>query len=348
MKSAEHNEFKTDEQSQGLAQGKVANINELAESLAELGEFDSQPDLTWYRRLQSLPLGRLGFQKRIFLLAFVGTHLPLLILVGLMFWGAGTPVGYGLMGLILAATALGLALTWFGLRAALEPMQAVRDGLNRYLRGERLPNLPTYHQDEPGLMMRDTQISLMRLKGALQEVRELSLTDELTGLKNRRCMDERLPQMLAQAARYRTNLSVVLCDLDDFKQVNDTFGHDAGDKVLRELARILLESTRHSDLLVRMGGDEFVMVLPQTDMMRAARLARRIQDRIASELAGLSRLPVKFSISAGIVEYQTGMEPARLLTLADHELYRAKGTGSGKLAPIDTDKPQFWPGQALA
>ena len=324
-----------------------ADISKLAESLTELGEFDSQPELAWYRRMQNLP-GDISFQKRIFLLALVGTHLPLLLLVGLAVAYPDQPLNYGLVGMVLLATLLGSLLTWAAIKAIFEPMQAVRNGMNRYLRGERLPNLPTLYKDEPGLMMRDAQISLMRLKGALQEVRELSLTDELTGLKNRRCMEERLPQMMAQAARYRTPLSVVMCDLDSFKQVNDTYGHDAGDKVLRELARILLESTRHSDLLVRMGGDEFALVLPQTDLMKAARLARRIQDRIGADLSERARLPIKFSLCAGILQYQPGMEPARLLTLADHELYRAKGMGCGKLAPVDTDRPQFWPGQALA
>lgn len=172
----------------------------------------------------------------------------------------------------------------------------------------------------------------------------LSKTDELTGLNNRRHAWEVLGTELARAARHDRPLSVVLFDVDHFKRVNDTHGHAVGDACLVEIARRVRDVVRRMDLVARIGGEEFLVVLPDSDILEAAELATRIRDVVAETpiLEGNVEIPV--TVSLGVADVQelqmthgagsNGDEKAveLFVALADAKLYEAKHLGRNRVA----------------
>jgi diguanylate cyclase (GGDEF)-like protein len=151
--------------------------------------------------------------------------------------------------------------------------------------------------------------------GALvRQIRVVAATDALTGLANRRTFDEHLQRELARAARTRRPLALLALDLDGFKQVNDQQGHAAGDRLLVDAGRAWAGVLRDGEMLARSGGDEFVVLLPETDAQGAARVAAR--------LAAATPAPLGVSIGSAVSE--PGEEPDALLRRADRELYREK------------------------
>ena len=161
----------------------------------------------------------------------------------------------------------------------------------------------------------------------------LSTVDALTGLRNRRYVDELLSIEFLRAKRYGTPLSILLADLDHFKAVNDRWGHPAGDAVLRTVAGILLGSLRATDTGGRYGGEELLVVLPQTDAEAAMIVAERWRMAVAETP---TRTPageeILVTLSVGIAERSDAMEtPADLVTLADEALYRAKQSGRNRI-----------------
>lgn len=157
--------------------------------------------------------------------------------------------------------------------------------------------------------------------------------DMLTGLYNRRALHSHLPQWTAWSARYGHPLSVLLIDVDGFKQVNDTHGHAEGDKALRAVANAIRSATRASDLVIRYGGDEFAVIAPETDTDEYAELCTRISDTVRSvEIAteGGARIPLTVSIGGVVSKDPAGSPPRRieaLLAAADQSLYAAKSSG---------------------
>mgnify|MGYP004701773583 CR=1 FL=1 len=150
--------------------------------------------------------------------------------------------------------------------------------------------------------------------------------DSLTNLYNRRALEEGLKRELGRVRRYAGLLSLVFLDLDEFKGVNDTFGHDAGDRVLVHLARVLQAMTREADLVARLAGDEFVLVLPETPPESARRLLQRIQQRLCAEPCSEGQQQIVIGLSYGIASTLDGdfEEVAPLLKLADERLYQFK------------------------
>ena len=130
-------------------------------------------------------------------------------------------------------------------------------------------------------------------------MRRFALRDPLTGLANRRALDERLGYEIARHTRHGESFAVLALDLDGFKAVNDRFGHDAGDELLREAAAALVEVVRAQDTVVRLGGDEFCVLAPQTGQASADHLAARVRDALAGVTAGLSGLSASMG-TAGV------------------------------------------------
>ncbi|MBI4577289.1 MAG: GGDEF domain-containing protein [Planctomycetes bacterium] len=152
-------------------------------------------------------------------------------------------------------------------------------------------------------------------------------TDGLTGLYNRRYFDEILHREVQRCRRYGQPLSVLILDLDDFKQLNDACGHPAGDAALALVGRVLGETTRDVDVACRYGGEEFAVILPETAGSRAHRLDARVRARLAEVAAGLPR---PLSYSGGIASFPEDADgPDDLLARADTALYRAKADGKG-------------------
>jgi two-component system cell cycle response regulator len=174
-----------------------------------------------------------------------------------------------------------------------------------------------------------------RLRDNVQYSMELAITDPLTGLFNRRYMESHVGTLMDRSAVRGKSVSVLVLDVDYFKSVNDSFGHDAGDDVLREFADRLKASIRGIDLACRYGGEEFVVVMPDTDLGIAAMVAERIRRRMASEpfpIEGGKRT-IEVTISVGIAARMGAKDTAALmLKRADEALYRAKRDGRNRVA----------------
>ena len=162
----------------------------------------------------------------------------------------------------------------------------------------------------------------------------MAITDGLTGLYNRRYMESHLGTLVEQAAARGKPLTVLVLDIDYFKAINDTHGHDAGDDVLREFAIRMRKSIRGIDLACRYGGEEFVVVMPETDMAVAAIVAERLRRRIASEPFAIEQggRSIEVTISIGIAGARAaGDNAAAVLKRADQALYRAKRDGRNRV-----------------
>ncbi len=172
-----------------------------------------------------------------------------------------------------------------------------------------------------------------------EELKKLSITDSLTGLANRRYLHDRLKDELSRSERYGHRMSLLMMDLDGFKYYNDTFGHSVGDKVLKNVTRAVLNSVRLSDIVSRYGGDEFLIILPETDKTLAIDIAERLRSDVAKTAVLPEDLPDTGSrtltVSIGIVcypEHSTTIE--HLLEKVDKALYLAKSRGKNRIEVI--------------
>jgi diguanylate cyclase (GGDEF)-like protein len=158
-----------------------------------------------------------------------------------------------------------------------------------------------------------------------RELERISVTDDLTSLFNRRQANRFLDHEFQISERYNHPLTLVLIDIDDFKQINDRFGHRAGDEIIRSVANILRNNIRTTDLAARMGGDEFLMVMPDTEMDKAWSVMDRIRTTVQTELPIITQSQI--SISAGITCWFRGDSPDDALERVDRLLYKAKDQG---------------------
>jgi len=169
----------------------------------------------------------------------------------------------------------------------------------------------------------------VQLETANAKLAALATTDSLTGLKNRHALEQGLGTEFMLARRFGTPLALVLLDVDSFKQFNDTFGHPAGDEVLKSVARLLRRNAREADIVARFGGEEFLVVLAETDLEGARQLAERIRADIEAGPWPLRPVTASF----GVVELGQGMRSENdLISLADRALYQAKSDGRNRVA----------------
>lgn len=185
------------------------------------------------------------------------------------------------------------------------------------------------------LLVAATQFQLRQYRQQLERANtvltEASLTDALTGAHNRRGFDQRLADELERAARYKQPLSLLLMDVDLFKQHNDLFGHIAGDEVLKSVVRLLQSQVRATDTVARQGGDEFAVLLPNTGSESAIMMAERF--RVAIERASWPGKPVTVTVGAATLPPES-THGARLLALADQALYEAKEAGRNRVSQL--------------
>jgi two-component system cell cycle response regulator len=171
------------------------------------------------------------------------------------------------------------------------------------------------------------------LRSDLQAAIELAAVDPLTGLNNRRYLETHLASLLDHAAHKGRALTLMILDIDHFKSVNDTYGHDAGDEVLKHFAQRMRRVVRSADLICRLGGEEFVIVMPDTPLAIATRVAERVRAAIESQ-----SFPIDFSgrtipvtASIGIAERGREANPDALLRRADKALYESKSAGRNRV-----------------
>lgn len=170
-----------------------------------------------------------------------------------------------------------------------------------------------------------------RLQAKNRELRRMSVEDPLTGLYNRRYLDRQLEKEIARARRQNLPLCVAICDLDFFKETNDRFSHLVGDQVLRKVATLLRQTLRTSDVLARFGGDEFVVILPDTDLHGAEALAERLRAAVQDHPWQRLRAGLHLTLSIGIRELSAELDGSELLTAADARLYEAKRAGRDRV-----------------
>ncbi len=191
---------------------------------------------------------------------------------------------------------------------------------------------PSLRSDGYALLLRDTGEQRDTIDALLKAVR----SDQLTGLANRRGLNEAAELELERNAIKSRDISLLLLDVDHFKQINDTHGHPVGDQVLRSLASAMLASVRHIDVVARVGGEEFAVLLPSTDLPMAVRVAERIRAKVADQRVVAGDREVRYRVSIGAAKFMAGMRGIDdLLAAADTALYRAKREGRDRVCVAD-------------
>lgn len=280
-------------------------------------------------------ISKWGFPKtyrgKIMLVAFLGTHAPLL--GAALYLLLGSSVGLGatlrILALLVAVTLIGTAVTLLALGALLSPVRLTSSALKRYLDDRTEPDLPIGFSDEAGRLMADVRYAVEHLDSSIRSLEGLSGTDYLSGLPNRREGEGRLAGDIARARRGGGQLTVAVVDLDGFKTINDTHGHHAGDICIRHVADVIGRSVREGDWLARWGGDEFVLALWEDSVFASPEV---VLGRINTDLR---RSPVRLpgggemvlSISVGAHRYAGEDDLRELLAKADAAMYQAKREG---------------------
>ncbi|WLR52828.1 diguanylate cyclase [Bacillus tianshenii] len=165
-----------------------------------------------------------------------------------------------------------------------------------------------------------------------EQVKHMLLIDEMTGIYNRKYLVEAFERSIQELERYTTPFSFALLDLDHFKKINDTYGHVTGDVVLKEFTKFISENCRHGDVLVRYGGEEFIMMLPKTTLSQAEVVVNRLLETFSKEIFTFERERFHVTFSAGLVEVTNPVKPWRYwLSLADDALYEGKRNGRNQV-----------------
>lgn len=188
------------------------------------------------------------------------------------------------------------------------------------------------------------------LKSNYQESVSMAVTDGLTRLYNRHYLDTHLKNLVRQAAEQGRNLSLVIMDMDHFKQVNDTYGHGVGDEVLKGLAGIIVNTIRSADLAARYGGEEFVVLMPETDAVRAFEAAERLRRAVENTPFAVThpQSPLRKTVSIGCATMLPTDTPETLLRRADVALYEAKEAGRNRVMPLTTPGYELPPSRQVA
>jgi diguanylate cyclase (GGDEF)-like protein len=220
------------------------------------------------------------------------------------------------------------------------PLERLTEAAARVASGDLSVELPAGGSGEVGYLTRafNTLVSRLREKESQGELEKLSLTDSLTGLYNRRHLMGTLASEVQRSRRLRRAFSVLLADVDRFKQYNDTHGHLAGDAALVKIAEVFRRTTRQVDCVARYGGEEFVVMLLEANLATATLVAERIRARVAEQDLGEGKL----SLSIGVAEYPDGGEtPEELIATADAAMYRAKSAGRNQVVVGGTSEQQL-------
>jgi diguanylate cyclase (GGDEF)-like protein len=263
---------------------------------------------------------------KIFSICFVSTHVPLLALVVYLFTGFRSEAMPVLV-LVLAATLIGTAFCLACVWALIRPLHEVAGVVEAYRSTGVVNAVRSKRRDEVGIVSNGVSVLITELDATLAQLRRQATTDVLTGLGNRRWLKDIGALEIARAARERTPISVVVFDLDHFKSINDEFGHDVGDQVLMMTGATIQHNLRPYDIAARIGGEEFCLVLPRTDIDAAISIANRLRMQFETKTVG--PLPARrVTASFGVYRGDPASETLKsMLMAADRELYTAKNGG---------------------
>ena len=254
---------------------------------------------------------------RMFLLCFLAVHMPLLAFLGFELtrgaWHWQT------FAVLLGATVVGSAFAIAALAGLLAPVAVATRGLRALRDGQQMQDIPAGGPDMAGELLESVAHALRSTSARLDELKGLALTDPLTGLLNRRGFVEQLEQLPTGAG------TLALLDGDRFKQVNDRLGHAEGDRVLRALADRLRDRLRKQDMAARWGGDEFVILLRDTEEQEARAIVKRVQLSLRRRpIARLDGRPVNFSVGFASLSGETMEAVTEAVKAADAEMYATK------------------------
>ncbi|TYO97150.1 diguanylate cyclase (GGDEF)-like protein [Geothermobacter ehrlichii] len=236
-----------------------------------------------------------------------------------------------LTAVLLLALSLSLMIGAWLSRSVLEPVRSLKEGARLLGEGELSARVAEVGHDELADLARTFNLMAQKLEKSHQELASLSAVDYLTGLNNVREFYRLFHEETRRAERYGHAFSLLILDIDRFKEINDTFGHQLGDYVLQEVARRLRELVRINDHAARIGGDEFTILLPETDGEEAAELAERIREFFSGHAIALFDHPesaIRITVSIGLATFPRDARDANsLFARADAALYRAKEGG---------------------
>jgi diguanylate cyclase (GGDEF)-like protein len=233
-----------------------------------------------------------------------------------------------------SAVLFAIGLGWWLAGLATRPLKALLRAVERVAAGDLTARSKIGGRDETGRL----GTGLDRLIGLLQETLQLSVTDPLTGLGNVRQLGDALRRESERASRFGRTLGVLVLDLDHFKEVNDRYGHRAGDAVLVEFAGRVRRVVREVDLTFRQGGEEFVILLPETDVAGSLTAARRIGEAIREAPFPLGDNDISVTVSVGVAVYPRHSRTATgILDAADAALYAAKHAGRDTFVLADVE-----------
>jgi diguanylate cyclase (GGDEF)-like protein len=232
--------------------------------------------------------------------------------------------------LIVTALLLGVGLLAYFLGLLIvRPLDRLTRGAAEVAAGDLAVDLPVTSGGEVGYLTEVFNNMVARLREGRQELERLSVTDVLTKLYNRRHLMETLASEIQRCRRHQRVLSLVMVDVDEFKKYNDAYGHPAGDKVLAEVASVLRKFTRDVDCVSRYGGEEFLLVLPETQMEGAVQVSERIREYLANTKFGGGTI----TLSIGIAEFPAHGDSAEaVIASADAAMYQAKRAGRDRVA----------------
>ena len=193
-----------------------------------------------------------------------------------------------------------------------------------------------YHRD------RETYTPFLIDAKNYEQIVQQSVKDRLTGLNNRAYFDQVFEQQLSLAQRYNTDLSLLFLDLDNFKDINDRFGHQTGDYVLQTVAALIEKEKRDSDIAIRYGGEEFILLMPHTGSINGLILAERIRKLVSRTVINHNDHAISITISGGLASYpKDGDISSDILAVADQALYQSKGAGKNLISLFKKDKRRY-------
>lgn len=285
-----------------------------------------------YTFLSKFPYVKDSYMLKLFTVALLGNLLPLVILLTCLLSNDMTANILFYL-LILIGLTTNIIITFLILRSILYPVAMTADALQNYIHDKQIPTLPVQFKDSPyqdtvGHLMSNVQYVIEKLESSSKSLKTASNIDPLTGILNRYSGEERLMQDMARAKRGKIKLLIAIVDIDDFKLINEQFGHNLGDVCLTHIVEALSNNIRAGDWLARWGEDEFLMVLWNVNHDHLHIILERIQQQsIKTPMGEL----LEISLSIGACQYDGESEIDTLIMCANKALYQAQSNGRGSI-----------------
>ncbi|PSB35043.1 diguanylate cyclase [Chlorogloea sp. CCALA 695] len=238
----------------------------------------------------------------------------------------------------LLGTAVAVVTSTIVIRSIVQPLSVLEKGVAHLGNGDFSHRINLTNQDELGQLAVAFNLMIGKLEQSQTELKNLATLDELTGVYNRREFNLQLKNELERSGRYDHCFTLLLLDIDFFKKLNDTYGHQAGDLALRSIAALLKQEFRDLDRVSRYGGEEFIVILPETSSATAYSVAERIRQLISTYALSIDEnQTVNVTISGGLATFpEDGVEAKSLIHCADQALYAAKYSGRNKIIVYDS------------